>query len=156
MYAEIIGTLKLMFYKGDLKNYNFDKYCTAHVEQHNRLAALQEYGVQGLDEAMKIHYFEEGIKDDSLTAAKTMILADRTKFPDFTSVMNLYSNLKRTQKTDIAPTGRTISALNQGRGGGGRGRGGTGRGRGRGRGSMPRAFGLVPQAEIDNLCKPNF
>ena len=151
MYAEIIGTLKLMWYKGDLKNYNFDKYCTAHVEQHNRLAALQEYGVQGLDEAMKIHYFEEGIKDDSLTAAKTMILADRTKFPDFTSVMNLYSNLKRTQKTDIAPTGRTISALNQGRGGGGRGRGGTGRGRGRGRGSMPRAFGLVPQAEIDKV-----
>jgi hypothetical protein len=68
---------------------------------------------------MKIHYFEEGIKDDSFNSVKTMILADRTKFPDFISVMNLYSNFKRTQKNDIAPQGRTISALNQGRGGGG-------------------------------------
>jgi hypothetical protein len=151
MYSDIISTLKLLFYRGDLKNYNFDKYCTAHVEQHNRLAALQEYGVQGLDEAMKIHYFEEGIKDDSFNSVKTMILADRTKFPDFTSVMNLYSSFKRTQKNDIAPQGRTISALNQGRGGGGQGRGGTGRGRGRGRGGMPRSFGLVPQEEIDKV-----
>ena len=151
MYSEIIGNLKILTYKGDLKNWNFDKYCTSHVEQHNRLAALQEYGVQGIDENMKIHYFEEGIKDESLSAAKTMILADRTKFQDFTTVMNLYSNLKRTQKNDNPPTGRTISALTQGRGGGGRGRGGTGRGRGRGRGGMPRAFGLVPQEEIDKV-----
>ncbi len=42
-HSDIISTLKLLFYRGDLKNYNFDKYCTAHVEQHNRLATLQEY-----------------------------------------------------------------------------------------------------------------
>ncbi len=65
--------------------------------------------------------------------------------------MNLYSNFKQTQKNDIAPQGRTISALNQGRGGGGRGHGGTGRGRGRGRGGMPRSFGLVPQEEINKV-----
>ncbi len=149
MYSDIISTLKLLFYRGDLKNYNFDKYCTAHVEQHNRLAALQEYGVAGLDKAMKIHYFEEGIKDDSFNSVKTMILAERKKFPDFISVMNLYSNFKRTQKNDIAPQCRTISALNQGRGGGGRGRGGTGRGRGRGGNS--RSSGIVPQEEVDKV-----
>ena len=146
-YFDIILTLKTLFYSGDRKNYNFDKYCTAHVEQHNRLSALQEYGVQGLDEKMKIHYFEEGIKDDSFNSVKTMILADRKKFPDFISVMNLYSNFKRTQKNDIAPQGRTISALNQGRGG--RGRGGTGRGRGRGGNS--RSSGIVPQEEADKV-----
>ncbi len=35
MHADIISTLKTLFYSGDRKNYNFDKYCTAHVEQHN-------------------------------------------------------------------------------------------------------------------------
>ncbi len=45
MYSDIILTLKTLFYSGDRKNYNFDKYCTAHVEQHNRLSALQQYGV---------------------------------------------------------------------------------------------------------------
>jgi hypothetical protein len=98
---------------------------------------------------MKIHYFEEGIKDDSFNSAKTMILADRNKFADFISVMNLYSNFKRSQKNDIAPQGRTISALNQGRGGGGRGRGGTGHGRGCGGNS--RSSGIVPQEEVDKV-----
>jgi hypothetical protein len=82
-------------------------------------------------------------------SVKTMILADCKKFPDFISVMNLYSNFKRTQKNDIAPQGRTISTLNQGRGGGGRGRGGTGRGRGRGGNS--RSSGIVPQEEVDKV-----
>jgi hypothetical protein len=35
MHSDIISTLKTLFYSGDRKNYNFDKFCTAHVEQHN-------------------------------------------------------------------------------------------------------------------------
>ena len=35
MHTNIISTLKTLFYSGDSKNYTFDKYCTAHVEQHN-------------------------------------------------------------------------------------------------------------------------
>ncbi len=68
---------------------------------------------------MKIHYFQEGIKDDSFDSVKTTILVDRSKFQDFNSVMNLYANFKRPQKNDIVPQGRIILALNQGRGGGG-------------------------------------
>jgi hypothetical protein len=98
---------------------------------------------------MKIHYFEEGIKDDSFNSVKTMILSDCKKFPDFISVMNLYSNFKRTQKNDIVPQGRIISALNQGCGGGGRGRGGTGHGRGRGGNSH--SSGIVPQEEDNKV-----
>ncbi len=114
MHSNIISTLKTLYYSGDRKNYNFDKYCTAHVEQHNRLTALLEFGVQDLNEATKIHYFEEeGIKDDSFNSVKTTILVDRSKFPDFNSVMNLYSNLKCSQKNDIVPQGRTILTLNQ-------------------------------------------
>ena len=78
-----------------------------------------------------------------------MILVDCSKFQEFNSVMNLYTNFKRSQNNDIVPQGRTISALNQGRGGGGQGRGGSGRGRGRGGNS--RAGEIVPQEEVDKV-----
>jgi hypothetical protein len=98
---------------------------------------------------MKIHYFKEGIRDDSFNSVRTTILVDRSKFQDFNSVMNLYANFKRSQKNYIVPQGCTILALNQGRGGGGQVHGGSGRGRGRG-GNL-RASGLVPQEEINKL-----
>ena len=94
MHTDIISTLKTLFYSGDRKNYTFNKYCIAHMEQHNRLSALLELGVQGLDKSMKIHYFQEGIKDDSFDPVRTMILADRSKFQEFNSIMNLYTNFK--------------------------------------------------------------
>jgi hypothetical protein len=147
MHSDIILTLKTLFYSGDRKNYNFDKYWSAHVEQHNRLTALLEFRVQDIDKAMKIHYFEEGIKDDSFNSVKTTIMVDRSRFPDFNSVMNLYSNFKRSQKNDIVPQGRTISALTQGRGGDGQCLGGTGRGRGCGGNSC--ASMLIPQEEVN-------
>ncbi len=83
------------------------------------MTALLEFGVNNFNKAMKIHYFKEGIRDDSFNSVKTTILVDCSKFPNFNSVMNLYSNFKRSQKNDIVPQGRTILALTQGRGGGG-------------------------------------
>ncbi len=35
MHSDSILTLKTLFYSGDRKHYTFDKYCTAHMEQHN-------------------------------------------------------------------------------------------------------------------------
>ena len=35
MHSDIIATLKNLFYSGDHMNYNFNRYCTAHMEQHN-------------------------------------------------------------------------------------------------------------------------
>ena len=102
-----------------------------------------------MGEDMKIPYFEEGIKDDSFNSVKTTILVDCTRFPNFNSVINLYSNFKRSQKNDTVPQGHTISALTQRRGGGGRGHGGFGCGRGRG-GNL-RSSGLVPQEEVNKV-----
>jgi hypothetical protein len=103
MHADIISTLKTLFYSSDHKNYTFDKYCTMHVEQHNQLSTLLEFGVQGLDESMKIHYFQEGIKDDSFDSAKTMILVDRSKFQDFNSVMNLIPTSSAPRRMTLSP-----------------------------------------------------
>jgi len=65
MCNNIISSLKTKIYQGDRKNFNFDKYCLAHVAEHNRYSSLVEYGVTPLKESMKIFYFEDGIKDPS-------------------------------------------------------------------------------------------
>jgi hypothetical protein len=151
MVNDILSSLKSKVYQGDRKNWTFDKYCLAHVAEHNRHASLVEYAVPPLEESMKIHYFEEGIKDPTLDAARNAILVNRLQFPDFDSVMQMYVTSKRSQKSDsVASQGRQLSAVTGGRGGG-RGGGGAGRG-GRGRGDPDaRRKGLVSQADIDRV-----
>ncbi len=100
MVADVLLTLKALHYSGDWRNFTFDKYCTAHVDQHNRHAALAEWDVAPLEERAKINYFEDGISDPSLAAVKTMILVDHTRFEDFDSVMRVYVIFKRAQKPE--------------------------------------------------------
>jgi hypothetical protein len=149
MVADVLSTLKALHYGGDWRNFTFNKYCTAHIEQHNGHAVLAEYDVAPLEESMKIHYFEDGISDPSFTAFKTMILVDRTRFKNFDSVIRVYVNFKRAQKPE-APAQQVcnVSAL-QGRGGGRQGHGG--RGRGGGGGSGGRLNGGIPQEEINKV-----
>jgi len=151
MVNDILLSLKLKVYQGDRKNFNIDKYCLAHVAEHNRHASLLKYDVAPLEESMKINYFEEGIKDPTLDAAWNAILVNRSQFPDFDSVMHLYVTSKQSQKSEATPPGRQLSAITGGRGGGGRGCGGAGRGD-RGRGDPDaRQRGLVSQADIDRV-----
>ncbi len=149
MSSKILSTSQSLHYSGDRKNFNFDKYCTAHVDQHNRHADLSEWNVAPLEETMKIHYFEDGITAPSFASVKSTIMVDRQKFQEFDAVMWLYVNYKCTQKAE-APThqARNVSAL-QGHGGGRQGRGGHGRG-GRGE-SDARSRGVVPQEEVDKV-----
>jgi hypothetical protein len=149
MVADALSTLKALHYGGDRKNFTFDKYCTSHIDQHNRHAALAKYDVQPLEESMKIHYFEDGISDPSLAAVKTTILVDRTRFESFDSVMRVYVNFKRAHKPE-APAQQVcnVSAL-QGHGGGRQGHGGRGRG-GQG-GPGGRLNQGIPQEEIDKV-----
>jgi hypothetical protein len=102
MCNDILSSLKSTIYQDDHKHFNFDKYCLAHVAEYNRHAALVEYGVPALEESVKIHYFEEGIKDPTLEAAWNAILANRMHFPDFDSIMQLCETSKRGQKSEAA------------------------------------------------------
>ncbi len=92
MVADNLSTLKSLHYSGDQRNFTFDKYCPAHVDQHNRHAALAKWNVKLLEETMKIHCFEGGITDPSFASVKSTILVDRMKFQDFDTVMRLYVN----------------------------------------------------------------
>ncbi len=55
MVANVLSTLKALHYGGDWRNFTFNKYCTAHVDQHNRHAALAEYDVALLEKRAKTH-----------------------------------------------------------------------------------------------------
>ena len=68
--------LQTFTYDGDRKNFNFDKYVTLHVEEHNLHADLTEYGVSALDESMKILWFQNGIRCPALDAVKASINAN--------------------------------------------------------------------------------
>jgi hypothetical protein len=99
LYSNILLTLKSLHYSGNHKNFNFDKYYTTDVEQHNCHAFLLEYNVLPLEETAKTHFFEEGITDLSFGSVKSTILVDRLKFHDFDTVMQLYVNFKCSQKS---------------------------------------------------------
>jgi hypothetical protein len=97
MYNNILTSLKAMYYNSDRKNFTSDKYCTAHVEQHNRHTSLADYNVTPLKESMRIHHFEKGIRDPTLEFTRNAILVNRANFPNFDSVMKLYVTSKRGQ-----------------------------------------------------------
>ncbi len=97
MVADILLILKSLHYSGDQRNFMFDKYCTAHVDQHNCHAALAKWDVKPLEESVKIHYFEDEITDLSFASVKSTILVDRTKLQEFDGVMHLYVNYRRFQ-----------------------------------------------------------
>jgi hypothetical protein len=142
----IVTKLQSFRYEGDRKNFNFDKYVTLHVEQHNLHADLIEYGVQPLDESLKILWFQDGIKCTTLDAVKAAIATNKEKYSKFDSVKDAYVDFKRTMTPTIAPLTRQVASVGAGRGGGGRTRQ-TGRGAGQRTGD--RKKGLVAQSEID-------
>ncbi len=100
MCSDIPSTLKTLHYGSNRKNFNFDKYCTAHVEQHNQHAALAEFSMALLEESMKINYFEDRITDSSFNSVKSTIMVDHQKFQEFDAVMQLYFNFKCSQKPE--------------------------------------------------------
>ncbi len=55
MVADVLLTLKALYYSGDWRNFTFNKYCTAHIDQHNCHAALAKWDVVPLEERVKIH-----------------------------------------------------------------------------------------------------
>jgi hypothetical protein len=115
----IVTKLQSFRYAGDHKNFNFDKYVNLHIEQHNQYADLQEYGVAPLAENLKTLWFQEGIRDPSLNAAKASINANRANFTDFDSVKDAYVEFKRTDNpTNDPKTQQVASVVRGGRGGG--------------------------------------
>jgi hypothetical protein len=139
-----VTKLQSFKYKGDSKNFNFDKY----IDQHNQHADLQEYRVVPLAKNLKTLWFQDGVKDPSLNVVKASINANHANFTDFDSVKDAHVEFKRTQNPTHVPRTRQVTSVARG----GR-RGGSCPGKqDRGQGSQTsdkRQKGLVPQAEVD-------
>jgi hypothetical protein len=152
--TNILTTLRGLTYTGDSKNYNFDKYVTNHVQQHNLATSLIDYGATELDEHLKINYFLTGIQSSDFDAAKASISANPERFTDFDTVKDHFLEIRRLQQASKPAATSRVSAVT-GRGGGrtpnpGRGGGGRTNGRERKSGSHDaQKAGLPTQAEVN-------
>jgi hypothetical protein len=146
--STIVTKLQSFKYKGDRKNFNFDKYVNLHIEQHNQHADLQEYGVAPSAKNLKTLWFQDGIKEPSLNAVKASINANHANSTDFDSVKDAYVEFKRTQNPTNDPRTRQVPSVARG------GHGGGSCPRKQDRGQGPQTSdkcqkGLFPQAEVD-------
>jgi hypothetical protein len=109
--SAIVIKLQSFRYKGDHKNFNFDKYLNRHIEQHNQHADLQEYGVAPLAKNLKSLWFQDGLRDPSLNAVKASINANRANFTDFDSVKDTYIEFKHTENPTNDPRTRQVASV---------------------------------------------
>jgi hypothetical protein len=145
-------------YKGEQKNWGWDKYVDAHIEQHIIAKNLMPYGYSGIDERSKIRHLLGGISDPGLHPVTCNILAMKEEDKTFTKCATMYTDFIRACGNSANPrqdrNGRQISSVLTGRGGS-RGRGGGGRGDGRGRGGggrgSGRSAGVPDQADVDKV-----
>jgi hypothetical protein len=150
-----VTKLQSFKYKGDHKNFNFDKYVNLHVEQHNQHADIQEYGVAPLSKNLKTLWFQDGIKDSSLDAVKASINANHANFTDFDSVKDAYVEFKCTENPTNDPRIRQVASVACG----GRGGGSFPCKQDRGQGlqtSDKHQKGLVPQAEVTHIVNRHY
>ena len=54
--ASLTCNLYNLEYHGDKKNWNFEKYQAAHLDQHNISVGLEGHGYSGIDEHAKVRY----------------------------------------------------------------------------------------------------
>ena len=84
-------------YQGEKKSWNFEKFATMHMEQHNILESLVEHGYTGIDARSKVRFLNEGIKSTSLDAVKTRIMSDNALRGDFAQCVTLYKDFIKQQ-----------------------------------------------------------
>ena len=68
-------TLKNLDYHGEKKNWNFEKYQAAHLEQHNISVILEVHGYLGIDDHAKVYRLINGIKNNKIEVVKTQVIA---------------------------------------------------------------------------------
>lgn len=87
-------------YKGDGRNWNFEKYVNLHVKNHNILERLkEEHDHVGIDERTKVRHFNTGITAVALHVPKGQILADQEAMTNFDRAVNIYKTFIANQPT---------------------------------------------------------
>jgi len=107
--------LKNALYKGELKNFNFEKYVRIHMDQHQILNDLKEHGYAGIDERSKVRHLTDGIKNTALDSVKNTILASATLRSDFTGCVALFKDFIHQSSTQSDTQSLQISQVETGK-----------------------------------------
>ena len=63
-----------LMYAGERKNCSFERFVTAHKEQHTIIEGLTDHGYNGFNNRTKFTRLIDGVKVDSLNTSKAMII----------------------------------------------------------------------------------
>lgn len=101
-------------YKGESPKHNFETFSTKHVEQHNILESLVEFGYHGMDQGSKVRHLNNGIVSTALDTVKTRIISDGALRNNFAQCVILYKDyLKQSRIASNATRGISALTLNE-------------------------------------------
>jgi len=137
------------FYRGETNRYTFEKYINAHKEAHKMLQDAQFNNGLGMDNAMKVQYFRQGIKSEAGIEVALATSRSMRQYEDFDALISFLAaeiEHHKLRKTQLNNSNRRLAALHNSGGRGGRGGGGRG---GRGGGKATYRGGPYPSKFVD-------
>jgi hypothetical protein len=137
------------FYRGETNRYTFEKYINAHKEAHKMLQDAQFNNGLGMDNAMKVQYFRQGIKSEAGIEVALATSRSMRQYEDFDALISFLAaeiEHHKLRKTQLNNSNRRLAALHNSGGRGGRGGGGRG---GRGGGKATSRGGPYPSKFVD-------
>ena len=104
-------------YKGETRQWNFEKYALTHLPQHLILKALVIHGYTGINTGSKDRYLLNGIRCTALDAVRTRIMSDEDLRQDFARCVTLFKDFVK-QSAQVAHAQLGIAAMTVTPGGG--------------------------------------
>jgi hypothetical protein len=117
MAGEAEQVLASIEYKGETRQWIFEKFALTHLRQHLILEALVVHGYTGIDAGSKVRYLLNGIKCAALDAVRTRIMSDEDLHQDFTRCLTLFKDFMK-QSAQLAHAQLGIAAMTMTPGGG--------------------------------------
>jgi hypothetical protein len=99
MAGEAEQVLASVQYKGETRQWNFEKYALMHLRQHLILEALVIHGYTGIDAGSTVRYLLNGIRCAALDAVWTRIMSDEDLRQDFACCVTLFKDCLRRSCT---------------------------------------------------------
>ena len=105
--------LALVQYKGEMRQWNFEKYALMHLRQHLILEALVIHGYTGIDAGSKVRYLLNGIRCAALDAVRTRLMSDKDLRQDFARCVTLFKDfVKQSAQVNRAQLGIAAMTVN--------------------------------------------
>lgn len=111
--------LQALSYSGETRRWNMEKYVRAHMDQHNILQGLVEYGYSGIDERSKVRHLLNGIKTSTLDSVKAQVMSSAELRVSFEDTVNLFNDFIAQNRAlqDKGGRERTVASMRTQQGG---------------------------------------